>query len=69
MHARESAFVDHASPALRVVILPAVATGEIYIASVTSERPTGGHLLTALALLERDGDDLLALLDRDVGLS
>jgi hypothetical protein len=42
--------------------------GEIYNASVTSERRKGGHLLTALALLERDGDDLLALLDRDARL-
>ncbi|MGF7235298.1 MAG: acyl-CoA dehydrogenase family protein [Frankia sp.] len=48
MHTQQVAvLVGSATPALRARLLPRVARGEVYIASVTSERGKGGHLLSA----------------------
>lgn len=57
MHNQQvAAVVDHAETGLRRQLLPRVATGEVYIASVTSEKGTGGHLMTSQApVAEVDG--------------
>jgi acyl-CoA dehydrogenase len=56
MHCQQVAAVAvHGSPELRRRLLPRVARGEVYIASVTSEKGKGGHLLTAQAPLRRAG--------------
>jgi len=48
MHTQQvAALVAGASPALADRLLPRVARGEVYLASVTSERGKGGHLLSA----------------------
>ncbi|GAA0467669.1 butyryl-CoA dehydrogenase [Paractinoplanes deccanensis] len=53
MHCQQvAAVVRHAGPALRERVLPAIARGEVYVGSVTTERGKGGHLLTAQAPLE-----------------
>jgi acyl-CoA dehydrogenase len=57
MHCQQVAVLaDHASPQLNERVLPRVAAGEVFIASVTSERGKGGHLLTAHAPLAYEGD-------------
>lgn len=54
MHCQQvAALVAHASPSLRDRLLPRIGRGEVYVASVTSERGKGGHLLTAQAALRR----------------
>ncbi|MBO4204630.1 acyl-CoA dehydrogenase [Micromonospora echinofusca] len=64
MHGQQvAALVAYATPELRAELLPRVAAGEVYLASVTSERGKGGHLLTAEAALHRDGD--LLRVERD----
>lgn len=48
MHCQQAAaIVGHASPALQQSLLPRVAAGELYLASVTTEQKTGSHLLTS----------------------
>lgn len=67
MHCQQvGAFADHASEELRSSVLPRIAAGEIYVASVTSERGKGGHLLTALAQLEEADGRLLLRRDAPV---
>jgi acyl-CoA dehydrogenase len=64
MHCQQTdAVVRFGSPALRARLLPRIAAGKIYLASITSERETGGHLLTSAAPLVEEGDQLL--IDRD----
>jgi acyl-CoA dehydrogenase len=59
MHCQQvDAIARFAGEALRDDVLPRVARGELYIASVTTERGKGGHLLTAEAPLRADGDRL-----------
>jgi acyl-CoA dehydrogenase len=55
--------VRFASPALRATLLPRIAKGEVYLASVTSERESGGELLTSASALDRAGGQLV--IDRD----
>jgi acyl-CoA dehydrogenase len=43
---------------LRDTLLPRIAAGEVYVASVTTEQGKGGHLLTASAPLVPRGDGL-----------
>ncbi|MFJ5736183.1 acyl-CoA dehydrogenase family protein [Streptomyces microflavus] len=70
MHCQQSdALVRFASPWLRERVLPRVARGEAYLASVTTEPGKGGHLLTAVAPMRAlrhpgAGEDAV-LLDRD----
>lgn len=52
-----------AAQPLRDKLLPRIAEGSVYVASVTSERGKGGHLLSATAPLAASGGRLL--LDRD----
>jgi len=59
MHCQQSAaIVEHASPRLRRELLPRLAAGELYLASVTTEQRTGGHLLTGSTAAEQSGDRL-----------
>ncbi|MGP2436207.1 acyl-CoA dehydrogenase family protein [Streptomyces sp. JW3] len=59
MHCQQTAaLVEHAAPALRSQLLPRVAKGELYLASVTTEAGKGGHLLTSGAPLTADADTL-----------
>ncbi|MEU5306063.1 acyl-CoA dehydrogenase family protein [Streptomyces noursei] len=47
MHCQQSdALVRYAAPDLQDVLLPRIARGELYLASVTTEPGKGGHLLT-----------------------
>ncbi|MFC4015588.1 acyl-CoA dehydrogenase family protein [Nonomuraea purpurea] len=59
MHCQQvDALVRHASPELRADLLPRIARGEVYIASVTTEPAKGGHLLTAVAPLRASDDHI-----------
>ncbi|MFI6044497.1 acyl-CoA dehydrogenase family protein [Nocardia sp. NPDC051321] len=53
MHCQQvDAITQFAEPALATELLPKVASGELYLASVTTEHGKGGHLLTAQAPLQ-----------------
>jgi acyl-CoA dehydrogenase len=59
MHCQQvDAVVRHATSRLRDALLPRIASGEVYLASVTTEPGKGGHLLTAVASL-READGLV----------
>ncbi|MFI7110328.1 acyl-CoA dehydrogenase family protein [Nonomuraea sp. NPDC050227] len=56
MHCQQvETLVRHGSPRLHDRLLPSVASGELYLASVTTEPGTGGHLLSAGAPLTAEG--------------
>ncbi|MDT0266098.1 acyl-CoA dehydrogenase family protein [Streptomyces sp. DSM 44915] len=64
MHCQQvDSLVRHAAPELKDHVLPRVARGELYLASVTTEPGKGGHLLTGGAPLRAAEGSLL--LDRD----
>ena len=64
MHCQQvAAIVGHAGPELRERLLPRIGAGEVYVASVTSEKGKGGHLLSAEAPLRREDGRLV--LERD----
>jgi len=64
MHCQQvAALVGHAGPELRERVLPRIGEGKVYVASVTSEKGKGGHLLSAEAPLRREDGTLL--LERD----
>ncbi|WP_433272777.1 acyl-CoA dehydrogenase family protein [Actinosynnema sp. CS-041913] len=64
MHCQQTdSIVRYGSPWLREQVLPRVARGELYLASVTTEPGKGGHLLTGVSPLHRDEGGLR--LDRD----
>lgn len=64
MHCQQvAALVRYAGEALRARLLPRIARGEVYLASVTTEPGKGGHLLTAEAGLAA-GDDGMLWIDR-----
>ncbi|MFC4856078.1 acyl-CoA dehydrogenase family protein [Actinophytocola glycyrrhizae] len=57
MHCQQvDAVVRFGTPSLRAGLLPRVAAGGMYLASITSEREKGGHLLTSAAPLDWHGD-------------
>jgi acyl-CoA dehydrogenase len=57
MHCQQvDSLVRFGTDALRTELLPRVARGEVYVASVTTEPGTGGHLLTANAALHDEGE-------------
>src|SRR5690349_9017501 len=59
MHCQQTdTLVRFASPWLREHVLPRVARGELYLASVTTEGGKGGHLLTGVAPLHHDDDGM-----------
>jgi acyl-CoA dehydrogenase len=54
MHCQQvAALVGHARPPLRSRLLPEIGAGNVYVASVTSEKGKGGHLLSAASPLQR----------------
>ncbi|KUL37873.1 acyl-CoA dehydrogenase [Streptomyces sp. NRRL F-4489] len=60
MHCQQAeALVRHAGERLRKDLLPRLAAGELYLASVTTEAGKGGHLLTAEAQLAYEEGELL----------
>ena len=61
MHCQQvAALVNHGSDKLRQELLPEVAAGRLYLASVTTETGKGGHLLSAATPLgQRDGELVL----------
>lgn len=64
MHCQQVAVVArHGSRRLCEELLPEVAAGAVYIASVTSEKGKGGHLTSAVAPLQWSGDAVV--FDRD----
>lgn len=64
MHCQQvAAVVSHGRQSLRDRLLPRIAAGEVYLASVTTERGKGGHLLTSDSALDADGGRLV--IDRD----
>jgi alkylation response protein AidB-like acyl-CoA dehydrogenase len=59
MHCQQvAAIVRHADPALTTELLPQIAAGRMYLASVTSEAGKGGHLLTSVAAVTERGGRL-----------
>lgn len=60
MHCQQvAAIAAFAAAPLRERLLTRVARGELYLASVTTEAGTGGHLLRSEAALDADGTDLV----------
>jgi alkylation response protein AidB-like acyl-CoA dehydrogenase len=61
MHCQQvAAVVAHATEPLRSRLLPRIAAGDVYLASVTTETGKGGHLLSSNAeLTARDGELVL----------
>ncbi|MDG4795551.1 acyl-CoA dehydrogenase family protein [Micromonospora sp. WMMD1082] len=55
MHCQQVAAIVGDSGALRERLLPRIARGELYLASVTTEAATGGHLLSSGTALPGDG--------------
>ncbi|WP_407554662.1 acyl-CoA dehydrogenase family protein [Streptomyces sp. Pv4-95] len=59
MHCQQTeAVIRYGHERLRKELLPGIAAGEIYLASVTTEAGKGGHLLSADAQLADEGTDL-----------
>jgi acyl-CoA dehydrogenase len=59
MHCQQvDALVRFAPPRLREDVLPRVAAGKLYLASITTEPGKGGHLLSAEAALRANEDRL-----------
>jgi acyl-CoA dehydrogenase len=67
MHCQQIAtLVDHGSPELLRRVLPWIAEKGAFIASVTSEREKGGHLLTAYAPVKQIDNEILLVRDAPV---
>jgi acyl-CoA dehydrogenase len=59
MHCQQvDCVVRFGSPRLRDDLLPRIASGHVYLASVTTEPGKGGHLLSGRAAIEEDLDSL-----------
>ncbi|MFB6875335.1 acyl-CoA dehydrogenase family protein [Streptomyces sp. NPDC056323] len=60
MHCQQTdLLVRHAGPRLRTELLPRIAAGEVYLASVTTEAGSGGELLSAHEALRGRDEDLV----------
>jgi len=60
MHCQQvAALVEHAGPQLAGELLPEIAAGRVYLASVTTEAGKGGHLLTSECELVATPDQLV----------
>ncbi|MFC8700799.1 acyl-CoA dehydrogenase family protein [Streptomyces anulatus] len=60
MHCQQTdAVVRFGTPRLRSGLLPRIAAGEVYLGSITSEKQTGGHLLTSASPLRESTDGLV----------
>jgi acyl-CoA dehydrogenase len=65
MHCQQAAtVVGHARGELRADVLPALGRGDLYLASVTTQRGSGGALLSSDSPLQAVGDGLVRI-DRD----
>lgn len=62
MHMQQVAcLIDYADEVFKTRLLPRIAAGQVFIASITSEKGKGGHLLTAFAPLEyQDGQVVIS---------
>ncbi|MGV9289102.1 acyl-CoA dehydrogenase family protein [Streptomyces sp. NPDC003719] len=58
MHCQQVAAVVRDGGSLRERLLPRIVRGELYLASVTTEAATGGHLLSSGSTLTADGDSV-----------
>jgi acyl-CoA dehydrogenase len=59
MHCQQvDAVVRYGGDRLRSSLLPRIARGEVYLASITTEPGKGGHLLSASSPVHRDGAQL-----------
>ena len=59
MHCQQvAALVEYAGPELTGMLLPQIAAGRVYLASVTTETGKGGHLLSAQTQLVATRDQL-----------
>lgn len=64
MHCQQAlTLVRHAGTELAAAVLPEIGRGRVYLGSVTTERGTGGHLLTSESATQ--GDDTYLKIDRD----
>lgn len=60
MHCQQVAVLaDHAPEDIRRDVLPRIAAGEIFVASVTTERGKGGHLQTSYSPLRYEGGEAI----------
>ncbi|CAM5639391.1 acyl-CoA dehydrogenase family protein [Streptomyces pilosus] len=59
MHCQQVAAVVRDGGPLRERLLPRIVRGELYLASVTTEAATGGHLLSSGSSLTASGDTVL----------
>jgi acyl-CoA dehydrogenase len=67
MHCQQvDSVVRFGSPRLCAELLPRIANGGVYIASVTTEAGTGGHLLTAGAALHSSGETIVVERDAPI---
>lgn len=67
MHCQQAVTIATHGPApLRQQLLPRIAAGDVYLASVTSEYGKGGHLLTCHSPLASDGEWLTVSRDAPV---
>ncbi|MZF84742.1 acyl-CoA dehydrogenase family protein [Streptomyces sp. SID5643] len=55
MHCQQVAAIVRHGGALRATLLPRIVRGDLYLASVTTEATTGGHLLSSGTALTADG--------------
>ncbi|MBS2966476.1 acyl-CoA/acyl-ACP dehydrogenase [Actinocrinis puniceicyclus] len=59
MHCQQvDAVIRHGQPRLHAELLPRIAAGEVYLASVTTEPRKGGHLLSASSPVQSTGTEL-----------
>lgn len=57
MHSQQvETIARHGGTSLRARLLPAIAAGEVYLASVTTERSGGGHLLSSAETIVSEDD-------------
>ncbi|MFI9326076.1 acyl-CoA dehydrogenase family protein [Kitasatospora sp. NPDC052868] len=67
MHCQQvDAVVRFGTAELRADLLPRIAAGEVYLGSITSEKQTGGHLLTSAAPLRETVDGLVVERDAPI---
>lgn len=60
MHIQQVAcLINYAEESLKQRLLPHIATGDVYVASIVSERERGGHLLSAFSPLRYEDGEVL----------
>lgn len=62
MHSQQvDSIVRYAGPAFAEYVLPRIAKGELYLASVTTEPASGGNLMSASSALREEPDGMLRI--------